>query len=227
MRAAKVNRRLFGKAALALLGAPVVGCGAHGPAKPPTSPAAGFPAKDDRESLSTPEGDVWIDALDPQLGPKSARCVIVVFSDFQCPFCRDAALVVRRLHKERPEAIRVVFKHLPTQLHRSAQAAAIAAQIVFLEAGSQAFWRFHDRLFAEQEQIDDEHLADWAAAEGVSADAIVARAPSAERRVRDDVELASRLGIHGTPHLYVNDRVVEGAYPYEAMKEWVDAALGA
>jgi protein-disulfide isomerase len=121
--------------------------------------------------------------------------------------------------------VRVVFKHLPARMHRYAQAASLAAQIVFLEAGSAAFWRFHDRLFEHQSQIDDQHLTEWAAAEGVSADALVRRAPEAERRVRDDGEEAGRLGIQGTPHLYVNDRVVEGFYPYETMKPIVEGAL--
>lgn len=226
MSAGILGRRSFGTAALALLGASLVGCHAHdGPPTRAATAGAGPGAPEDREWLKTAEGEVSIDALDPQIGPKRARCVIVVFSDFQCPFCHDAAVVVRRLQKEHESAVRVVFKHLPARMHRYAQAASIAAQIVFLEAGSAAFWRFHDRLFEHQNEIDDQRLSEWAAAEGVSADAIVRRAPEAVRRVRDDAEEAGRLGIHGTPHLYVNDRVVEGFYPYETMKPIVEGAL--
>jgi protein-disulfide isomerase len=227
MSAGLLGRRSFGTAALALLGVSAFGCHAHD--GPPTRTATGGSGRsvfeNDREWLETPEGQVSIDALDPQIGPRQARCVIVVFSDFQCPFCHDAALVVGRLRKEHEGSVRVVFKHLPAQMHRYAQAASIAAQIVFLEAGSSAFWRFHDRLFEHQNEIDDRRLTEWSAIEGVGADAIVRRAPEAERRVRDDGEEAGRLGIHGTPHLYVNDRVVEGFYPYETMKPLVEGML--
>jgi protein-disulfide isomerase len=227
------SRRRFGAQALAALGSALVigpagalGCHAHGPPLRVEPRGGGPGAKaSELETLTTPEGEVTIDAIDPQLGPRDARALFVVFSDFQCPFCRDAALVLERLRKELPGKLRVVFKHLPSNRHRSAHAASIAAQIVFLEAGSDAFWRFHDRAFANQAEIDDDHLTEWAHSEGVGAEAIVQRAPEAERRVRDDMELAARLGIHGTPHLYLNDRVIDGFYPYEMMRSWVDDAL--
>ncbi len=225
MRAGPLDRRSFGATALALLGGVVVGCHPH--EGPPTRSAGGEAgdATSGREWLKTADGEVSIDAQDPQLGPRRARCVIVAFSDFQCPFCRDAAFVVRRLQQEHEAEVRLVFKHLPTGMHRYARASSIAAQIVFLEAGGPAFFRFHDRLFERQHEIDDDRLREWAAAEGVRADALVRRAPEAERRVRDDAEEAGRLGIRGTPHLYVNDRVVDGYYPYETMKPLIESAL--
>lgn len=226
----ELGAQAFGvlRAALAAgLAGSALGCPAHAGPKLRVEPRGGGPGGPaiEIETLTTPEGEITIDALDPQIGPRGARCLVVVFSDFQCPFCHDAAVVLERLRRELPGKLRVVFKHLPTRRHRYAQAASIAAQIVFLEAGSEAFWRYHDRVFANQAEIDDGRLADWARSEGVSAEAIVRRAPEAERRVRDDVEAAGRLGIHGTPHLYVNERVVEGYYPYETMRAWIDDAL--
>ncbi len=174
------------------------------------------------ELLDTVDGVIPIDANDPQRGPRDAYAVLVVFSDFQCPFCRDMADVLERLRKDLAKRVRVVFKHLPIPSHPTARGAAVAAQVVFLEAGSDAFWRFHDRCFAHPHDLDTANLAKWAAEEGVKAGAIVARGPEAETIVKQHLALAERMGIRGTPRLYINARRVGGAYPYEQIREWVD-----
>jgi protein-disulfide isomerase len=200
------------------------GCG-HKPPHVPTHaapPRPGQPPDPSAEVLDTEDGPIPLDRLDPQQGPRDAHCVLVVFSDFQCPFCKDTADVLARLRKELPKQTRLVFKHLPTPMHYHARAASIAAQVVFLEAGTEAFWRFHDRAFAHQHEIDEFVLAAWAREEGVPAEAITARSAEAEKRVSEDIALAERLGIHGTPHLYVNARTIAGAYPYEQVREWVN-----
>lgn len=177
------------------------------------------------ELLETIDGVIPIDQNDPQQGPRDAFAVLVVFSDFQCPFCRDMAKVLQRVRKELPSRVRLVFKHLPIPIHRDARSAALAAQVVFLEAGSDAFWRFHDRCFENPHDLDTAHLSKWAHDEGVKAEAIMERAPEAETIVKQHLALAERLGIRGTPRLYINQRRVGGAYPYEQIREWVDEVL--
>src|SRR5258708_1011176 len=108
--------------------------------------------------------------------------------------------VLARIRKELAKDTRIVFKHLPTPMHYHAHAASVAAQVVFLEAGTDAFWRFHDRAFAHQRDIDESVLAAWAREEGVPAEAITERGAEAEKRVFEDVALAERLGIHRAAH---------------------------
>ena len=229
-----LRRRWLVALALGVLGSlpglSALGC-RHHVARVPTHPApnggnkalGGQPA--DSEILDTDDGPLSIDALDPQQGPRDAHCVIVVFSDFQCPFCKDTAEALARIRKESPKDVRLVFKHLPTPMHYHARTAAIASQVVFLETGTDAFWRFHDRAFAHQRDIDPGVLANWAGDEGVRAEAITLRAPEAEKRISEDIALAERLGIHGTPHLYINARSAAGSYPYEQLRAWVDEEL--
>jgi protein-disulfide isomerase len=177
------------------------------------------------EILDTEDGSISLDTNDPQRGPRDAHVVMVVFSDFECPFCRDMAGVLDRIHRELPKRTRLVFKHLPIPQHTKARAAAIAAQVVFLEAGSQAFWRFHDRCFAHPHDLETDRLAAWALDEGVKADAITKRGPDAEKIVAQHMAQAERLGVRGTPRLYINKRPVGGAFPYEQIREWVDEEL--
>lgn len=219
----QLSRRTFA-GALATVALASVGC--HGkPARVPTRAAAKNTAGPEAEWLDTDDGPIVIDANDPQRGPRDAYCVVVVFSDFQCPFCRDAANVLDQLRRELPNRVRVVFKHLPIPTHPRSRAAAVASQVVFLEAGSESFWRFHDRCFAHPHDIDVDRLTAWANDEGVRADAITARGPEADRIVTRDITLAEHLGIVGTPRMYINSRRVNGFYPYEQMREWVDEVI--
>lgn len=214
--------------ALATLVAPV-GCrtrSARVPTRPAPQSSTGALGPDlQAELLDTQDGIISIDANDPQRGPRSAHVVLVVFSDFQCPFCRDMAVVLERVRAALPARSRVVFKHLPIPAHTDAREAAIAAQVVFLEAGSEAFWRFHDRCFAHPHDLDTATLTAWARDEGVKAEAITKRGPDAEKVVAQHLALGERLGIRGAPRLYINSRQVSGAYPYEQIRDWVDEEL--
>ncbi|MGZ3417909.1 MAG: DsbA family protein [Polyangiales bacterium] len=219
-----LSRRQFGLVAVAA--AAIVGCRTRSP-RVPTRAAAKSSTTAlgpdlQSEILDTEDGEIRIDSNDPQRGPRDATCVVVVFSDFQCPFCRDVAGALDQLRKDLPKQTRVVFKHRPLPTHPKSRAAAVASQVVFLESGSEAFWRFHDRCFAHPHDIDVNRLTAWAQDEGVKADAIVGRGPDAERIVGQHIALADRLGVHGTPRLYINSRRVAGAVPYEQIRDWVD-----
>lgn len=221
------SRRIFllATAAISATSVAALGCRTKTPRVPtraaPRSSTEALGPDMQAELLDTEDGTITIDANDPQQGPRDAHCVIVVFSDFQCPFCRDMADVLTRIRKEQPSKVRLVFKHLPIPAHPKARAAAVASQVVFLEAGSDAFWRFHDRCFKNPHDLDTGVLTAWARDEGVKAEAIVARGPDAEMIVGKHMSLAERLGIRGTPRSYINARRVNGAYPYEQVADWV------
>jgi len=223
-----IDRRSFVISFGAVLAATAVGC-SHKTPRVPTRPAsrtsAGSSVDLHAEILDTEEGPIEIDDHDPQEGPRDAHCVIVIFSDFQCPFCADIATVLKRIRRESPKQVRLVFKHLPLPMHRDAREAAVASQIVFLEAGTDAFWRFHDRAFAHPHDLETSILTKWARDEGVKAEAITSRAKDAEARVIMDIAAAEKLGIRGTPHLYTNARAIAGAFPYDQMRAWVDEEL--
>ncbi len=213
-------RRAILQRGAVLLSAAALGAG--GCHRTPVVPTRVIAGGRRREELDTQDGVVPIDADDPQQGPATAVCVLVVFSDFQCPFCREAALILERLRKEFPDKTRLVFKHLPIPAHKDAQLAAVAAQVVWLEGGSEAFWRYHDLCFDHPHELSSKNLLAWAAEVGVQPASIEKRAPEAQLRVEEDLALASRLEIGGTPRQYVNRRRVQGAYPYEQMRAWVD-----
>jgi len=84
---------------------------------------------------------------------------IQVFSDFQCPFCKQFAQPVRDIESKCVDGVRakVDFKNFPFSFHPFAQLAAEAALAVGEQGKS---WDTHDLSFANQ--AVPKHLADAA-----------------------------------------------------------------
>ncbi len=93
------------------------------------------------------------------LGPEDARYVIREFSDFQCPFCANYALVALPAIKEQLLVrgdVRFEYHHFPLRsIHPNATAAAVASECVGEVHGPEAFWSFHDALFDRQSSWSD------------------------------------------------------------------------
>jgi protein-disulfide isomerase len=130
-------------------------------------------------------------------GPEGARLVIV-YGDYECPFCAAAELRLRELE------LRVVFRHFPVGgSHPRAHPAAHAAEAA---AEQGAFWAMHDALFDDQGRLEDPHL--WARAERLGLD--VARFDADRRsdrvaaRVREHFHGGVRAGVATTPTLFVD-----------------------
>ena len=149
-------------------------------------------------------------ADDPVAGPADALLTIVFFADFECPYSSRAAAALAELRRELGKRVRVVFKHSPLASHENAALAAEAA----VEARAQGrFWEMHDALFAGFRELDAEKIHEIGAGAGVDREKLAAalRNRSHAARVERDRELASSLGLHGAPHLFLNGRLVRGS----------------
>lgn len=89
-------------------------------------------------------------------GPEGAPVTILEWSDFQCPFCREAQPVLARLLAEFPEQVRLVFKDFPLRSHELAVPAALAARCASTQG---RFWEYHDLLFVAQPAFARDELA--------------------------------------------------------------------
>jgi protein-disulfide isomerase len=171
---------------------------------------------------------VPVRADDPTWGARTAPVTVVVFSDFQCPFCARAEETVAQLKQNYgPSQLRVVWKHEPLPFHQDARPAALAAQAVFAAKGADAFWKFHDLAFKNQRSLTAENFAAWAREAGVEAAAFdkFRQDPAVAKKVDADHALAARLGVSGTPHFFLNGVGLSGAQPYDKFKEIVEAQL--
>lgn len=173
---------------------------------------------------------VPVTAADPTWGHGDAPVTIVVWSDFECPFCSRAAATVEALKQAYgPETLRVVWKNLPSPLHPRARPTAEVAMAVFALGGSRAFWTFHDLAFANQGALSDENLAAWAAAAGLDPAAVTAEIATGRgsKKLDEDRAVAARLGVRGTPTFRINGIALEGAREEAEFRAAIDGQLPA
>jgi len=178
-----------------------------------------------RVLFDAPRHTIAVTADDPALGPPSAPVTLVEFSDFQCPFCQRVAPTLKQVKQTYGDKVRVVWKDFPlTQIHPQAFKAGEAGHCA---ADQGKFWEYHDRLFANQQQLMPSDLKKHAADLGLDSKAFDACLDSSKygERVRDGVAEGSRLGVNSTPMVYINGRVLSGAQPYEVFATVIDEEL--
>jgi protein-disulfide isomerase len=178
-----------------------------------------------RVSLEPPRYDVAVAKGDPSYGNEKAAITIVEFSDFQCPYCLRAMPTLRRIQQTYGDRVRVVWKDFPlTRIHPQAAKAAEAARCAE-EQGK--FWPYHDRLFANQDALMVEDLKKHAQDLALDAARFNGCLDSAKYagRVKEGLDAGTALGVSSTPTLFVNGRVMPGAYPYEELVAVIDEEL--
>jgi protein-disulfide isomerase len=160
-------------------------------------------------------------------GPSNAAVVVHEFSDFQCPFCNRVLPTLQDLRKEFPRDVKMVWHNLPLPFHSRARAAANAALEVRARGGDAAFWKMHDLVFENQKDLSDDKLADLGKLAGAPREQVLAAIHEGryEASIAEDLALAERAGIHGTPGFVVNGYVVSGAQPLTEFRRTVRRAL--
>jgi protein-disulfide isomerase len=161
----------------------------------------------------------------PARGGATPRVTIVVFSEFQCPYCRRVAATLDQLRKTYGDDVRFVFKHRPLPFHDRAVPAALAAEAA-REQGK--FWEMHDQLFTSQRALGPDDLESYARAIGLDVDRWKAAMAggAAKARLDADAALADQLAVQGTPTFFVNGRLLVGAQPFDKFKALIDDELG-
>jgi predicted DsbA family dithiol-disulfide isomerase len=161
----------------------------------------------------------------PCKGPAAAPVVMVIFSDFQCPFCGMAVKLVEEVQRHTGDKLRICFKHFPLpQLHPNAELAARAAAAAQRQG---KFWPMHDRLFAHRMQQEREDMIDHAAALGLDTQRFEADLDSVEvkNRVLADLADAIRLRLRGTPTFIINGREMTDPKSVPIFLDWIAEAL--
>jgi protein-disulfide isomerase len=164
--------------------------------------------------LALPEQRIEIPlGASPVIGSETAPITIILFSDFECPFCGQFARDQYPAFKERfidTGKVRFSYKHFPLeQIHERAMPAAIAA---YCAHEQQEFWEYHDLLYADQDKLDDASLRRYAQEAGLDValfDVCVAN-PTTRKLVLQDKDLGIQSGVTGTPTFFIDGRQVTG-----------------
>jgi len=147
----------------------------------------------------------------PLYGRDDAKATLVLFTDFECPYCKRLDAMLREL-VERHGDVRVVLRNRPLPMHPHARLAALAALAATAQGKLAAFAPL---LFAHQDALERASLVSYASAAGLD----VARferdldAPAAAAALAADEALAAKLDVRGTPTSFVDGRRIVGAQP--------------
>jgi protein-disulfide isomerase len=182
--------------------------------------------------VATAEKAFWSDGAspvpvtsqDPMRGERDALVTIVLFSDFQCPFCARLETTLDSVRAKYGRDVRIIWKNEPLPFHPNARPAAEAAEGVFELRGNDAFWRFHDTCFANQARLSTSSYEEWARREGVEGTTFSNGLASHRFRAKVDMDdaLAKQLGVNGTPLTFVNGIKISGAQPLSVFEKTID-----
>jgi len=141
----------------------------------------------------------------PLRGSPMAPVTLYEFSDFQCPHCKMAAPMLKKVVEESDGKVKLVFKQYPLPGHpraREAAKATVAAQ----KQGK--FWEMHDLLFENQDRLQTANFDDYAKKIGLDLKRFQADMASkeTEKKIEADIAEGHKAGVDSTPSVYVNDR---------------------
>ena len=157
-------------------------------------------------------------------GPKDAKVTLVEYSDFQCPYCSQAAEAVTAVKARYGKVVRVVFKQFPLSFHADAMPAAQAS----LAAGAQGrFWEYHDLLFANGDKLDRASLEGYAKSLKLDLKAFRAALDKGTYKaaVEADISLGGESGVQGTPSMFINGTRVPNPTDVALIAEIINAEL--
>lgn len=132
-------------------------------------------------------------------GNQSATNTLLIFTDYQCPACKQLDKGLISLMKHHPADLRVAVRHFPLKMHRYATEAAIAAELARRRG---KFWVVHEELMNKR-QVSLSAIEDVAARSGVVVKHGTPEYTAAAAAVSHDVQLGRAIGVNATPTLVV------------------------
>jgi len=131
--------------------------------------------------------------------------------------------LVEQVLDKYPESVKVVFKNFPLDSHKQALPAALAA----LAAAEQGrFWEYHDELFLNQNSLSSERYIEIARSMGLDLEkfSLDIMRPSLRQKIELDIEDAKKLGVTGTPTIFVNGRRLKNR-DFETISRLIDEEM--
>jgi protein-disulfide isomerase len=180
------------------------------------------PFKSDLDKLKT--------EFQPSFGTPGATVVLVAFSDYECPHCKDEATMLRQnLLTAYPKQARLYFRDFPIEsIHPWAKPAAIAGRCVFRQNPG-SFWSYHDWIFAHQTDITAANFKDkameWVKGEKDIDVLQLGRCmdtKATEAEVDKNLAEGRALDVNATPTLFVNGRRIAQTIDWPNLRAIID-----
>ena len=174
--------------------------------------------------MDPPRAGIPLSPTDPSRGPADAPVTIVAFGDFECTECAAFELTVAGLQNDNPGKIRLVSRQMPLSVHEHSRE---AAEMALCAKDQGRYWELHDWLFGNQNALAPEKILAAAPSLGIDPDVLKgcfdAKAHAAE--IEADLGIMSQLGVHTTPTVLVNGRLLVGDVAITTLKSVVEDEL--
>lgn len=165
-------------------------------------------------------------------GDVNAPVTLEEFGDFQCPPCASLHPELKKIEAEYGSRLRVIFRHLPLEMHKHAKEAAVAAEAAALQ---NRFWEMHDLLYEKQGEWDEscdirQQFIRYAGELGLDVERFTKDldAQVVKDRVRLDQQRAESIDIQGTPTLFINgQQIPSSSMTPDGIRQTINAALKA
>lgn len=159
-------------------------------------------------------------ATSPRLGAQNPKLTLVLFTDYNCPYCKQFDPQLTKLLKAYPNDLGLVIKLLPFKGQTSAKAAQYS--LTLWQQDPARFLPLHDKLMSKQGMLTETDIN-----KALAATDNVALTPSAKatEELRNSLRIGTLLGVQGTPATLIGNQLVPGALPYEQLEQLVKAEL--
>ena len=167
----------------------------------------------------------------PKLGPDNAPVTIVIFEDFQCPYCGRFYGNLEKVLKKYQNKVKIVYKTFPLErIHPWSKQAALAAQCAYNQSNDK-FWDFYNYFYKNQREFSKDNIEkkseEFAKKIGLNIKKYkeCLKDKKTEAEINKQMKDGAMLGVRSTPTFIVNGTIYQGALSEEDISKAIDKAL--
>lgn len=161
---------------------------------------------------------------------------IEVFSDFQCPACRDLYLgTIRQVLQDysSKDKVCIIYHEFPLSIHQYSREAARYAEAT-ARLGQEKLLPVMDSLFTDQAQWSQDGSLESSVSKALSRDDFqkvkkMLQDPSINSEIEKEVQLGLKREVKSTPTLFVHyigkEQKAEGVVTYPVLKQFIDQVI--
>ena len=160
---------------------------------------------------------------DPSVGPVDAKVTVIEFACFTCQYSKKAEPIVKEMLNDYPN-VRYVFKSFPIMTHAYAYEAALADQCA---REQNKFWEFKDKLFENQEKINNQTILGIAKELGLNQEQFNScfSGNKYQKDIEQSIQEAKDSGVYGTPTFFINNQVLVGPKSFDELKNAIEKEM--